>query len=46
MKTAIKNSVAELLPVLVSRSLESELAPGERTVDPDGETFILRVIYI
>ncbi|XP_062084241.1 vacuolar protein sorting-associated protein 54, chloroplastic [Humulus lupulus] len=36
MKTAIKNAVAELLPVLVSRPLESELAPGERTVDADG----------
>uniref|UniRef100_A0A803PTV8 Vacuolar protein sorting-associated protein 54 C-terminal domain-containing protein n=1 Tax=Cannabis sativa TaxID=3483 RepID=A0A803PTV8_CANSA len=36
MKAAIKNAVAELLPVLVSRPLESELAPGERTVDADG----------
>ncbi|PON76597.1 Vps54-likeVacuolar protein sorting-associated protein 54, C-terminal [Parasponia andersonii] len=36
MKTAIKNAVAELLPVLVSRPLESELTPGERTIDSDG----------
>ncbi|POO03006.1 Vacuolar protein sorting-associated protein [Trema orientale] len=36
MKTAIKNAVAELLPVLFSRPLESELTPGERTVDSDG----------
>ncbi|GMN25950.1 hypothetical protein TIFTF001_001130 [Ficus carica] len=36
MKTAIKNAVAELLPVLVSRPLESELGTGERTVDADG----------
>ncbi|EXC21740.1 Vacuolar protein sorting-associated protein 54 [Morus notabilis] len=36
MKTAIKNAVAELLPVLVSRPLESELTPGERTTDADG----------
>ncbi|KAK6945695.1 Vacuolar protein sorting-associated protein 54, C-terminal [Dillenia turbinata] len=36
MKTAIKNAVAELLPVLVSRSLESDFAPGERNADADG----------
>ncbi|KAK6916081.1 Vacuolar protein sorting-associated protein 54, C-terminal, partial [Dillenia turbinata] len=36
MKTAIKNAVAELLPVLVSRSSESDFAPGERNVDVDG----------
>ncbi|KAF8413470.1 hypothetical protein HHK36_001457 [Tetracentron sinense] len=36
MKTAIKNTVAELLPVLVARPLESDLMPGERTVDVDG----------
>lgn len=35
MKTAIKTAVAELLPVLVARTLESEFAPGERT-DADG----------
>ena len=41
MKTAIKNAVAELLPVLLSRPLESELTPGERTVDADGEKFTI-----
>ncbi|KAL5566766.1 hypothetical protein UlMin_029930 [Ulmus minor] len=35
MKTAIKNAVAELLPVLVSRP-DSEFTPGERTTDADG----------
>lgn len=45
MKTAIKNAVAELLPILVSRPLESDFTPGER-VDADGEKFvILFVIY-
>ncbi|KAF3452422.1 hypothetical protein FNV43_RR02855 [Rhamnella rubrinervis] len=36
MKTAIKNAVAELLPLLVSRPLESDFTPGERIVDADG----------
>ncbi|KAL9687460.1 hypothetical protein QQ045_031863 [Rhodiola kirilowii] len=36
MKSAIKNAVAELLPVLVSRSLDSEFGSGERTSDSDG----------
>ncbi|PQQ14874.1 vacuolar protein sorting-associated protein 54 chloroplastic [Prunus yedoensis var. nudiflora] len=36
MKTAIKNAVAELLPVLVSRPMESDFTPGERIVDSDG----------
>lgn len=36
MKTAIKNAVAELLPILVSRPLESDFTPGERVVDADG----------
>ncbi|KAM1526361.1 hypothetical protein ACFX15_010289 [Malus domestica] len=35
MKTAIKNAVAELLPILVSRPLESDFTPGVR-VDADG----------
>uniref|UniRef100_A0A5B7C787 Vacuolar protein sorting-associated protein 54 C-terminal domain-containing protein n=1 Tax=Davidia involucrata TaxID=16924 RepID=A0A5B7C787_DAVIN len=36
MKTAIKTAVAELLPVLVARPLESDFTPGERMVDADG----------
>jgi vacuolar protein sorting-associated protein 54 len=40
MKTAIKTAVAELLPVLLIRPLESDFTPGERTVDADGEKFI------
>ncbi|KAK3212521.1 hypothetical protein Dsin_017227 [Dipteronia sinensis] len=36
MKTAIKTAVAELLPVLVARPIESDFTPGERTVDADG----------
>lgn len=39
MKTAIKNAVAELLPVLVARSLESDFSTGEKTGDADGEIF-------
>lgn len=41
MKTAIKNAVAELLPILVSRPLESDFTPGERVVDADGEIFVI-----
>ncbi|KAL6132444.1 hypothetical protein ACLB2K_064687 [Fragaria x ananassa] len=36
MKNAIKNAVAELLPILVSRPLESDFTPGERVADADG----------
>ncbi|OUZ99230.1 Vps54-like [Macleaya cordata] len=36
MKTAIKTTVAELLPLLVAQPLESGLTTGERTVDTDG----------
>ncbi|KAH9611316.1 hypothetical protein KSS87_023678 [Heliosperma pusillum] len=36
MKTAIKTSVAELLPILVARLPESDLSAGERTGDADG----------
>ncbi|KAK4742453.1 hypothetical protein SAY87_000454 [Trapa incisa] len=35
MKTAIKTTVAELLPILVAKSLELDFAPGERTTDGD-----------
>lgn len=44
MKTAIKNAVAELLPVLVSRPLELELGTGERTVDADGEKYVIHYL--
>lgn len=36
MKAAIKTTVAELLPVLVAKSLELDFAPSERTTDGDG----------
>lgn len=36
MKTAIKTTVAELLPVLIVRPLESDFTPGERAADADG----------
>ncbi|KAG1354968.1 putative Vacuolar protein sorting-associated protein 54, chloroplastic [Cocos nucifera] len=36
MKATIKTTVAELLPVLVARPLESDLVMGERAVDSDG----------
>lgn len=42
MKMAIKTSVAELLPVLVARPLESDFSPGERAVDADGEKLIMQ----
>ncbi|CAN1809888.1 Vacuolar protein sorting-associated protein 54, chloroplastic [Linum perenne] len=35
MKSSIKNAVAELLPILVARPLESDFTPGEQTVDAD-----------
>ncbi|KAF7851424.1 hypothetical protein BT93_L3965 [Corymbia citriodora subsp. variegata] len=36
MKTAIKTTVAELLPVLVTRPAELDFTPGERTNDGEG----------
>ncbi|XP_076932351.1 vacuolar protein sorting-associated protein 54, chloroplastic-like [Bidens hawaiensis] len=36
MKTAIKSVVAELLPVLVARPLDSDFKSGDRAVDADG----------
>ncbi|CAN8325268.1 unnamed protein product [Cochlearia groenlandica] len=36
MKNAIKNAVAELLPVLLARSFESDFSHGERSSDVDG----------
>ncbi|KAJ6792534.1 putative vacuolar protein sorting-associated protein 54, chloroplastic [Iris pallida] len=36
MKAAIKSTVAELLPILLTRPLESDLVTGERAADPDG----------
>lgn len=37
MKSAIKMVVSELLPVLVSRSSDSDFTQGERVVDSDSE---------
>ena len=45
MKNAIKNAVAELLPILVARSLESDFSHGERSVDVDGEIIIIITMY-
>ncbi|KAI4297560.1 hypothetical protein L6164_037445 [Bauhinia variegata] len=36
MKSAIKTAVAELLPVLAARPLDSEFSAGDRAVDSDG----------
>ncbi|KAL4191169.1 hypothetical protein AMTRI_Chr07g79370 [Amborella trichopoda] len=36
MKTAIKTTVAELLPLLYGRPVESDLSTGERPADSDG----------
>lgn len=36
MKSAIKMAVAELLPVLVARPMDSDFTQGERMVDADG----------
>ncbi|KAB1222969.1 Vacuolar protein sorting-associated protein 54, chloroplastic [Morella rubra] len=41
MKAAIKSAVAELLPILLVRPLESDFTPAERVVDADGEKFIM-----
>lgn len=41
MKSAIKTAVAELLPVLVTRHLDSEFSSKDRVVDSDGESLIL-----
>lgn len=45
MKNAIKKAVAELLPILVARSLESDFSHGERSVDVDGEILIVITMY-
>lgn len=45
MKNAIKKAVAELLPILVARSLESDFSHGERSVDVDGEVLIVITMY-
>lgn len=37
MKSAIKTAVAELLPALAARPSDTDLLPGERTVDADGK---------
>lgn len=39
MKSAIKTTVAELLPVLAARGSESEFFSADRAVDADGENF-------
>jgi vacuolar protein sorting-associated protein 54 len=44
MKNAIKKAVADLLPILVARSLESDFSHGERSVD-DGEILIVLTMY-
>ncbi|XP_043695603.1 vacuolar protein sorting-associated protein 54, chloroplastic [Telopea speciosissima] len=36
MKTAIKTTVAELLPVLILRPMDTDLITGERAMDTDG----------
>ena len=46
MKTAIKNAVAELLPVLLIRPHDSDFAPGERTMDADGELLLNLDIHL
>lgn len=38
MKSAIKTAVAELLPVLAARPLDSEFSSKDRVVDTDGES--------
>lgn len=39
MKTAIKTTVAELLPSLIMRPTDSDFTTGERPVDTDGLLF-------
>lgn len=45
MKTAIKTAVADLLPILVARPLESDFTPGERTVDADGKFLVPNSLF-
>lgn len=43
MKATIKSTVAELLPILLPRPLESDLVTGERAVDSHGPILIYYV---
>ena len=44
MKTAIKTAVAELLPILVVRSPDSDFSPGDRMADADGKSGYIPII--
>ena len=46
MKAAIKTAVAELLPVLIPRPLESDFSTGERTGDADGKIFSYQPLFL
>lgn len=39
MKASIKSTVAEMLPVLISRPIDSDSVTGERAADSDGLIF-------
>lgn len=41
MKSSIKTAVAELLPVLATRPLDSEISSKDRVVDSDGESSVI-----
>ena len=46
MKSAIKTAVAELLPVLAARPLDSEFPSGDRAIDADGEELLSMTGYV
>jgi hypothetical protein len=46
MKASIKATVAELLPVLAARAMDSDSVTGDRAADSDGTYFHLFNIFI
>lgn len=46
MKTAIKSVVAELLPVLLARPLDSDFKSNDRIVDSDGVHIFFTTFYL
>jgi hypothetical protein len=45
MKASIKSTVAEMLPVLISRPIDSDSVTGERAADSDGLIFFLNSTF-
>lgn len=43
MKASIKSTVAEMLPVLISKPIDSDSVTGDRAADSDGLTFFFSI---